>query len=106
MELPDELIKKIQEKILEIQNLVDDFQVEDFEYVFIGGKYKEPESGEDFGSMDVIYSLRVQNEESLDEYLTFVSNAYSHEQRNSLPDGDTSDINFWLNLGNKDDSIN
>jgi hypothetical protein len=106
MELPEELIKKIQEKILEIQDLVKDFKVDNFEYVFIGGQYKEAEEGSDFSSMDVIYSMKVNSEESLDEYLSFVSNAYSDEVRNEFPKGDTSDINFWLNLGDSDDSIN
>ena len=50
--------------------------------------------------------MKVNSEESLDEYLSFVSNAYSDEVRNEFPKGDTSDINFWLNLGDSDDSIN
>lgn len=106
MNIPDELIKKIQEKILDIQNLANDFGVKDFEYVFIGGRYEEVEGKDEFGSMDVLYSIRVHNEDSLDEYLSFVSNAYSNEERNILPDGDTSDINFWLNLGQNPEDIN
>lgn len=76
----------------------------EFYYVFVGATIKQDEEDEDDSSMDVIYSMSVDNEEELDELLGFASHAYQAEERacsseDMFEGEDTTNISFWLNYG-------
>jgi hypothetical protein len=61
------------------------------------------EDGAERASMSLMSSFAVADEEELDDMLSYCVEAYRAEKKE---DPDTSNIDYWINLANGDDSIN
>lgn len=103
-------IVEIQELLLAINAVVKKYELED-EFVaclavgFIDMKsaYRD-ENGDDRASMSLLSSFAVTDEEELDDLLSYCVEAYRMEKEDEEPD--TSNIDYWINLANGDDSVN
>jgi len=107
-------IVEIQELMVEINQLVKKYGLEDqflavlaVGFLDMESKYTD-EDGDDRASMSLLSSFAVNDEEELDDMLAYCLEAYRMEKADDMTslEGDTSSIDYWINLANGDDSIN
>ena len=63
------------------------------------------EEGDERANMSLLSSFAVTDEEELDDMLSYCVEAYRMEQ-NTNTEGDSSKIDYWINLSRGDGSIN
>lgn len=98
-----ECLNEIKELIIKINDTVADYGLQkDFisclSAGFLDGEVVE--NGEVFSKMSLMTSFSVDNEEELDDMLSYTVEAYRKEAQ------DSSSIDYWINLANRDDTIN
>lgn len=107
-------IVEIQELMVEINQLVKKYDLEDqflavlaVGFLDMESKYID-EDGDERASMSLLSSFAVNDEEELDDMLAYCLEAYRMEKADDMKplDGDTSSIDYWINLANGDDSVN
>lgn len=64
------------------------------------------EDGHERANMSLLSAFAVSDEEELDDMLSYCVEAYRMEQEEEKKKADTSNIDYWINLANGDDSVN
>tara|TARA_X000001382_G_scaffold16014_1_gene10156 strand:- start:111 stop:446 length:336 start_codon:yes stop_codon:yes gene_type:complete len=103
-------IIEIQELIVSINNIVKKFELEDeflaaiaVGFIDLKTRYTD-EEGDERANMSLLSSFSVEDEEELDDLLSYCVEAYRMEQEEEKPD--PSSIDYWINLSGGDDSVN
>lgn len=102
-------ILEIQELIVAINNVVKKYELDDeflaviaVGFVDLETTYTD-EEGDSRANMSLLSTFSVADEDELDDLLSYTVEAYRMEQEESP---DTSSIDYWINLSNRDDSVN
>lgn len=103
-------ILEIQELIVAINNVVKKYELDDeflaviaVGFVDLETTYTD-EEGDSRANMSLLSTFSVADEDELDDLLSYTVEAYRMEQEEEAPD--TSSIDYWINLSNRDDSVN
>lgn len=104
-------IVEIQELIVAINDVVKKFELEDeflaaiaVGFLDLETRYTD-EEGHERANMSLLSSFSVADEEELDDLLSYCVEAYRMEQaEENIPD--PSSIDYWINLSNRDGSVN
>lgn len=103
-------ILEIQELIVSINNIVKKFELEDeflaaiaVGFIDLETRYTD-EEGDERANMSLLSSFSVEDEEELDDLLSYCVEAYRIEQEEER--SDPSSIDYWINLSRGDDSVN
>ena len=109
-----ECLLELNELLLSMNDIVDKYGLKDtfissVAVGFIDNDSIEMEDDEPMGRMNLLCATDVENEEELDDLLSCVVDIYRHqvkEDEKNDSKNDPSTIDYWLNFGNQDDSIN
>ena len=103
-------ILEIKELIVSINNIVKKFELEDeflaaiaVGFIDLETRYTD-EEGDERANMSLLSSFSVEDEEELDDLLSYCVEAYRMEQEEEKTD--PSSIDYWINLSGGDDSVN
>jgi hypothetical protein len=103
-------IIEIKELIVSINNIVKKFELEDeflaaiaVGFIDLETRYTD-EEGDERANMSLLSSFSVEDEEELDDLLSYCVEAYRMEQEEEKTN--PSNIDYWINLSRGDDSVN
>ena len=103
-------IVEIQELIVAINNVVKKYELDDeflaaiaVGFVDLDTTYTDKD-GDSRANMSLLSTFSVADEDELDDLLSYTVEAYRIEQEEEAPD--PSSIDYWINLSNRDDSVN
>ena len=104
-------IVELQELMLSINEVVKKYGLEDeflavlaVGFLDMNTAYTD-EDGDERANMSLLSSFAVTDEEELDDLLSYCVEAYRMEQKDT-PKGDTSSIDYWINLSRGNGSVN
>jgi hypothetical protein len=105
-----EAIIEIQELMLGIAEVVKKYDLESefisclaVGFIDMETSYVD-EDGDERANMNLLSSFAVEDEDELDDLLSYCVEAYRAEKESEKPD--TSKIDYWLNFGRRDGDIN
>tara|TARA_B110000908_G_C10243155_1_gene447203 strand:+ start:394 stop:729 length:336 start_codon:yes stop_codon:yes gene_type:complete len=105
-----ECILEIQELIMAINQVAEDHGLKNeflsciaIGFVDLQSQYTD-EDGDERANMNLLSSFSIADEDELDDLLSYCVEAYRIEEEDKNPD--TSNIDYWINLSNRDGSIN
>jgi hypothetical protein len=102
-------ILEIQELIVAINDVVKKYELEDEFLAAIAVGFVDMDTaytdvdGDSRANMSLLSTFSVADEDELDDLLSYTVEAYRMEQEEAP---DTSSIDYWINLSNRDDSVN
>ena len=103
-------IQEIQKLIMAINQVAEDHGLKDeflsciaIGFVDLQSQYTDDE-GYERASMNLLSSFSIADEDELEDLLSYCLEAYRMEEEDKSPD--TSNIDYWIDLSNRDSSIN